>query len=207
MSFDPDVDFSMNTGDDDMSSDGEEDSDEEFASDSDEDSDEEDSEESGDEDDSDDEDEEDSDDEEFKLEIETPSEKFLTAIPELCKKFGSRVSITVIGQDVEEDSEESGYTAEIKCLDEETLNEIKEEQSVKDAVGGTDKEMNESLKYEPNTVGAVIKLLSKSDPRDFLFIRQAPNMNQCMIYDIDRSVIVEGQSTTYLDIVKGNPNE
>lgn len=222
MSFDPDVDFSMNT--DDMTSDGENDSDEEFTPVSDED---EDSEESGDEDDSDDEDEDDSDDEEdededsddedsddedsdkeeFKLEIETPSEKFLAAIPELCKKFGSRVSITVIGQDIEEDSEESGYTAEIKCLDEETLNEIKEEQSVKDAVGGTDKEMNESLKYEPNTVGAVIKLLSKSDPRDFLFIRQAPNMNQCMIYDIDRSVIVEGQSTTYLDIVKGNPNE
>ena len=218
MSFDPDVDFSMNTGDDDISSDSEEDSNEEFASDSDE---EENSDESGDEDDedesgnedsdededSDDEDDSDEDDSEFKLEIETPSEKFLTAIPELCKKFGSRVSITVIGQDVEEDSEENGYTAEIKCLDEETLNEIKEEQSVKDAVGGTDKEMNESLKYEPNTVGAVIKLLSKSDPRDFLFIRQAPNMNQCMIYDIDRSVIVEGQSTTYLDIVKGNPNE
>ena len=219
MSFDPDVDFSMNTGDDDTSSDGEEDSNEEFVPDSeDEDSDEEDSEDEDSEDEEDDEDsdEEDSDDEEneensdkeeFKLEIETPSEKFLTAIPELCKKFGSRVSITVIGQDVEEDSEESGYTAEIKCLDEETLNEIKEEQSVKDAVGGTDKEMNESLKYEPNTVGAVIKLLRKSDPRDFLFIRQAPNMNQCMIYDIDRSVIVEGQSTTYLDIVKGNPNE
>jgi hypothetical protein len=223
MSFDPDVDFSMNTGDDDMSSDGEEDSNEEFVPDSDEededsdeedeDSDEEDEDSDDEDEDSDDEDEdsdeedEDSDDEEFKLEIETPSEKFLTAIPELCKKFGSRVSITVIGQDVEEDSEESGYTAEIKCLDEETLNEIKEEQSVKDAVGGTDKEMNESLKYEPNTVGAVIKLLSKSDPRDFLFIRQAPNMNQCMIYDIDRSVIVEGQSTTYLDIVKGNPNE
>ena len=221
MSFDPDVDFSMNTGDDDTSSDGEEDSDEEFVPDSDEedeDSDDEDSDDEEDEEDSDDEDsddeedeedsdEEDSDKEEFKLEVETPSEKFLTAIPELCKKFGSRVSITVIGQDIEEDSEESGYTAEIKCLDEETLNEIKEEQSVKDAVGGTDKEMNESLKYEPNTVGAVIKLLSKSDPRDFLFIRQAPNMNQCMIYDIDRSVIVEGQSTTYLDIVKGNPNE
>ena len=78
---------------------------------------------------------------------------------------------------------------------------------MKEAVGGMDGELNESLQYEPNTVGAVIKLLSKSDPRDFLFIRLAPNMKQCMIYDIDRKVMAEGQSTTYLEIAIGNPNK
>ena len=144
---------------------------------------------------------------EFKLEITAPSKKLLDAIPDLCKKFGSKVSITVAGLDPEGDSEEGGYVTAIECQDEETLNAVKEEDAVKKAVGGMDGELNESLQYEPNTVGAVIKLLSKSDPRDFLFIRLAPNMKQCMIYDIDRNVMAEGQSTTYLEIAIGNPNK
>ena len=144
---------------------------------------------------------------EFKLEITAPSKKLLDAIPDLCKKFGSKVSITVAGLDPEGDDEEGGYVTAIECQDEETLNAVKEEDAVKEAVGGMDGELNESLQYEPNTVGAVIKLLSKSDPRDFLFIRLAPNMKQCMIYDIDRKVMVKGQSTTYLEIAIGDPNK
>ena len=156
----------------------------------------------------DDDDEEDDDGEsEFKLEITAPSKKLLDAIPDLCKKFGSKVSITVAGLDPEGDDEEGGYVTAIECQDEETLDAVKEEDAVKEAVGGMDGELNESLQYEPNTVGAVIKLLSKSDPRDFLFIRLAPNMKQCMIYDIDRSVMVKGQSTTYLEIAIGDPNK
>lgn len=170
---------------------------------------------SGDEDDSaeedDDDDEDDSaeedEDSEFKLEITAPSKKLLDAIPDLCKKFGSKVSITVTGFDPEGDDEEGGYVTAIECQDEETLNAVKEEDAVKEAIGGMDGELNESLQYEPNTVGAVIKLLSKSDPRDFLFIRLAPNMKQCMIYDIDRKVMVKGQSTTYLEIAIGDPNK
>ena len=168
----------------------------------------------GDEDDSaeeDDDDEDDSaeedEDSEFKLEITAPSKKLLDAIPDLCKKFGSKVSITVTGLDPEGDDEEGGYATAIECQDEETLNAVKEEDAVKEAIGGMDGELNESLQYEPNTVGAVIKLLSKSDPRDFLFIRLAPNMKQCMIYDIDRKVMVKGQSTTYLEIAIGDPNK
>ena len=144
---------------------------------------------------------------EFKLEITAPSKKLLDAIPDLCKKFGSKVSITVAGLDPEGDDEEGGYVTAIECQDEETLNAVKEEDAVKEAIGGMDGELNESLQYEPNTVGAVIKLLSKSDPRDFLFIRLAPNMKQCMIYDIDRKVMVKGQSTTYLEIAIGDPNK
>ena len=144
---------------------------------------------------------------EFKLEITAPSKKLLDSIPDLCKKFGSKVSITVAGLDPEGDDEEGGYVTAIECQDEETLNAVKEEDAVKEAVGGMDGELNESLQYEPNTVGAVVKLLSKSDPRDFLFIRLAPNMKQCMIYDIDRKVMAEGQSTTYLEIATGNPNK
>lgn len=144
---------------------------------------------------------------EFKIEITAPSKKLLDAIPDLCKKFGSKVSVTVAGLDPEGDDEEGGYVTAIECQDEETLNAVKEEDAVKEAVGGMDGELNESLQYEPNTVGAVIKLLSKSDPRDFLFIRLAPNMKQCMIYDIDRKVMAEGQSTTYLEIAIGNPNK
>lgn len=143
---------------------------------------------------------------EFRLEITAPSKKLLDAIPDLCKKFGSKVSVTVAGLDPEGDDEEGGYVTAIECQDEETLNAVKEEDAVKEAVGGMDGELNESLQYEPNTVGAVVKLLGKSDPRDFLFIRLAPNMKQCMIYDIDRKVMAEGQSTTYLEIAIGNPN-
>ena len=154
-----------------------------------------------------DEDEDDDGESEFKLEITAPSKKLLDAIPDLCKKFGSKVSITVAGLDPEGDDEEGGYVTAIECQDEETLNAVKEEDAVKEAVGGMDGELNESLQYEPNTVGAVIKLLSKSDPRDFLFIRLAPNMKQCMIYDIDRKVMVKGQSTTYLEIAIGDPNK
>ena len=157
-----------------------------------------------------DDDEDDEDDEEeseFKIEITAPSKKLLDAIPGLCKKFGSKVSVTVAGLDPEGDDEEGGYVTAIECQDEETLNAVKEEDAVKEAVGGMDGELNESLQYEPNTVGAVVKLLSKSDPRDFLFIRLAPNMKQCMIYDIDRKVMAEGQSTTYLEIATGNPNK
>lgn len=152
-------------------------------------------------------DEDDEEESKFKIEITAPSKKLLDAIPNLCKKFGSKVSITVAGLDPEGDDEEGGYVTAIECQDEETLNAVKEEDAVKEAVGGMDGELNESLQYEPNTVGAVIKLLSKSDPRDFLFIRLAPNMKQCMIYDIDRNVMAEGQSTTYLEIAIGNPNK
>lgn len=144
---------------------------------------------------------------EFRLEITAPSKKLLDAIPDLCKKFGSKVSVTVAGLDPEGDDEEGGYVTAIECQDEETLNAVKEEDAVKEAVGGMDGELNESLQYEPNTVGAVVKLLGKSDPRDFLFIRLAPNMKQCMIYDIDRKVMAEGQSTTYLEIAIGDPNK
>lgn len=144
---------------------------------------------------------------EFRLEITAPSKKLLDSIPDLCKKFGSKVSVTVAGLDPEGDDEEGGYVTAIECQDEETLNAVKEEDAVKEAVGGMDGELNESLQYEPNTVGAVVKLLGKSDPRDFLFIRLAPNMKQCMIYDIDRKVMAEGQSTTYLEIAIGNPNK
>jgi hypothetical protein len=152
-------------------------------------------------------DENDEEESDFRIEITAPSKKLLDAIPDLCKKFGSKVSVTVAGLDPEGDDEEGGYVTAIECQDEETLNAVKEEDAVKEAVGGMDGELNESLQYEPNTVGAVIKLLSKSDPRDFLFIRLAPNMKQCMIYDIDRKVMAEGQSTTYLEIAIGSPNK
>ena len=67
-----------------------------------------------------------------------------------------------------------------------------------------DGELNESLQYEPNTVGAVVKLLSKYDPRDFLFIRLAPNMKQCMIYDMD-SGREGGEDIVYMEIALGKP--
>ena len=204
--FDSNADFDQAIGDE---GDTEDDTDDD-SEDSEDDEDEEDSaeEDTDDEDDEEDSAEEDEDEEsEFKLEITAPSKKLLDAIPDLCKKFGSKVSITVTGLDPEGEDEEGGYVTAIECQDEETLNAVKEEDAVKEAIGGMDGELNESLQYEPNTVGAVIKLLSKSDPRDFLFIRLAPNMKQCMIYDIDRKVMVKGQSTTYLEIAIGDPNK
>ena len=222
--FDPDADFEQamgdeggdandigfdtdgETGDDsfDAESTGSDDDSDDDSADDDEDSgeDEEDSDEGAEE-----EDDSEDDESEFKLEITAPSKKLLDSIPDLCKKFGSKVSVTVAGLDPEGDDEEGGYVTAIECQDEETLNAVKEEDAVKEAVGGMDGELNESLQYEPNTVGAVIKLLSKSDPRDFLFIRLAPNMKQCMIYDIDRKVMTAGQSTTYLEIAIGDPTK
>lgn len=141
---------------------------------------------------------------EFRLEITAPSKKLLAAIPDLCKKFGSKISITVAGLDPADDGEEGGYVTAVECQDEETLNAVKEEDAVKEAVGGMDGELNESLQYEPNTVGAVIKLLSKYDPRDFLFIRLAPNMKQCMIYDMD-SGREGGEDIVYMEIALGKP--
>ena len=202
--FDPDMDFNqaMDTGDSDEGDSDEGDSDEgdsegDATSDTD----------NGDGDDDGDDEVGDEDESAFKLEITAPSKKLLDAIPDLCKKFGSKISVTLAGLDPEGDDEEGSYVTAIECQDEETLNAVKEEDAVKEAVGGMDGELNESLQYEPNTVGAVIKLLSKSDPRDFLFIRLAPNMKQCLIYDIDRKVMAAGQSTTYLEIAIGNPNK
>ena len=162
-----------------------------------------DEEKSDEEDDSDEEDEEsDEEDEEFKLEVESSNKKIIDYIPELCKKFGSKLSITISG--VDSDDDEGRFAATIVCQDEETFNEVQEDETIKAAVNG---ELNESIKYTPNTVGAVVKLLNKSDPNDFLFIRLAPNMKQCMIYDIDRLIKTNGQSITYLEIAIGNPNE
>jgi hypothetical protein len=149
-----------------------------------------------------DEDDEDEDDDKFKLEVESSNKKIVDYIPELCKKFGSKLSITISG--VDSDDDEGRFAATIVCQDEETFNAVKEDETIKAAVSG---ELNESIKYTPNTVGAVVKLLNKSDPNDFLFIRLAPNMKQCMIYDIDRSIAANGQSTTYLEIAIGNPNK
>jgi hypothetical protein len=187
-----------------------EDSDEDDEEDDEEDSDTEDSDEDDEEDsdtedsDEDDDEDDDKDDEEdkFKLEISSSNKKIVDYIPELCKKFGSKLSITISG--IDSDDDEGRFAATIICQDEETFNEVQEDETIKAAVNG---ELNESIKYTPNTVGAVVKLLNKSDPNDFLFIRLAPNMKQCMIYDIDRSIAANGQSTTYLEIAIGNPNK
>ena len=211
---------------------------------------------------------------EFKLEITDPDENILGAIPELCKKFGSKISVIVTGTDPEGDGEEGGYAVNIECQDEDTLNSVKDEDAVKKAIGSEDSdsdedsdddsddedsdedsgsdeedsdddsdedsdddsdedsendsdeedseddsdedsdedddsdgEINESTKYEPNSVGAVMKLLSRSNPHDRLFIRLAPNMKQCMIYDIDRNVRLNERNTTYMEIVIGNPDK
>jgi hypothetical protein len=204
---------STDLGDDGFEGSDEDDSDNEEAeedddSEDDEDDSEDDEDESEDDEDDEDESEDDDTDEksEFKLEITTPSKKFIEAIPELCKKFGSKISISVTGVDSDEEDGENKYTATIECDDDETYAEVENDEIVKAAVDGTDEDLNESLRYEPNTVGAVIKLLSKSDPHDFLFIRLAPNMKQCMIYDIDRKIAVDGQSTTYMEIAIGSPN-
>lgn len=196
---------------------------------------------------------------ELKLEIQDPSEDFLAAVPGLCKKFGSKVSITLVGLDPEGDDEEGKCVAAIECQDEDTFGEVKETPEVKAAAGddsdedfgdddddgeeggdgdedgdeggdddsedsedsedsdgnGDDEddsddkgeELTESLQYEPNTVGAVIKILQRSDPRDYLFVRLAPDMQQCMIYDIHRKLMVDKQSTTYMEIALGAPEK
>lgn len=57
-------------------------------------------------------------------------------------------------------------------------------------------------KYEPNTVGAVIKLLMESNPNDKLMIRLSPGHQECFIWDISRTVRMS-DGVTYMDIVKG----
>lgn len=58
-------------------------------------------------------------------------------------------------------------------------------------------------KYEPNTVGAVIELLKKSDPNGKLLIRLLPNKNECILVDVSRTITSNGEITMF-DIAKGS---
>lgn len=61
-----------------------------------------------------------------------------------------------------------------------------------------------SGKYEPNTVGAVIELLKKSDPNDILFIRDAKDKSSKIITDIERKITMKA-GVTYMEIAPGDP--
>lgn len=61
-----------------------------------------------------------------------------------------------------------------------------------------------SGKYEPNTVGAVIELLKKSDPNDILFIRDAKDKSSKIITDIERKITMKN-GVTYMEIAPGDP--
>lgn len=61
--------------------------------------------------------------------------------------------------------------------------------------------------FQPNTVGAVIELLKKSDLNDKICIRLDPeNENaECMLIGISRSINLNG-GVTFIDIGKGSPD-
>ena len=61
-----------------------------------------------------------------------------------------------------------------------------------------------SGKYEPNTVGAVIELLKKSDPNDILYIRDTVDKSSKIITDIERKITMKN-GITYMEIAPGDP--
>lgn len=66
-----------------------------------------------------------------------------------------------------------------------------------------DEQVNEDQKYAPNTVGAVIEILKRSDPNGRLLIRLLPNKSECMLVDVSRTVTDNGEITMF-DIAKGS---
>lgn len=69
-----------------------------------------------------------------------------------------------------------------------------------------DEQVNEAQKYAPNTVGAVIELLKKSDPNGRLLIRLLPNNSECMLVDVSRTITDNGEITMF-DVAKGSPED
>ena len=94
------------------------------------------------------------------------------------------------------------------------LNESKEQTEVDEAAMspaeffGEEETIEETTpgsgKYEPNTVGAVIELLKKSDPNDILFIRDAKDKSSKIITDIERKITMKN-GITYMEIAPGDP--
>lgn len=101
--------------------------------------------------------------------------------------------------DEEGDSEEEGDDEKSDDEDDGSEEEKKED-------GGSEEEdVDESKKYKPNTVGAVIQLLEKFDPKSKLMIRMNPGKYVCMPIDVSGKVVMKGHGRTYLDIAKGQP--
>lgn len=63
-----------------------------------------------------------------------------------------------------------------------------------------------SAKYAPNTVGAVIELLKKSDPNDELLIVDAVGKRQYFMTDISRT-LRSSKNTTTIEIAAGRVND
>lgn len=59
-----------------------------------------------------------------------------------------------------------------------------------------DEQVNEAA-YEPNTVGAVINILKRSDPNGKLMIRLLPDKKECILADISRTIINNGEITMF----------
>lgn len=70
--------------------------------------------------------------------------------------------------------------------------------------GEIDESMPGSTEYAPNTVGAVMELLRKSDPHDVLMIQLVPGSQPCFITDISRKLTMRG-NYTFMEIAKGDP--
>lgn len=117
------------------------------------------------------------------------------------------------GSENSENSEGSEDSEEKKDeeKDEKKVEKKVEKKAEKKAEGkpkkGKDKdEISESAgKYKPNTVGAVIQLLEKFDPKSRLMIRMNPGKYVCMPIDVSARLRLDGRNCTYMDIAKGKP--
>lgn len=76
----------------------------------------------------------------------------------------------------------------------ESCNEVdaSEEKSVEE----NDEQVNEAA-YEPNTVGAVINILKRSDPNGKLMIRLLPDKKECILADISKTFTDNGEITMF----------
>lgn len=103
-------------------------------------------------------------------------------------------------EDTPDDVEEPAETAE------EPAEDVKEPEISEAEFFGYKNEVSEaapgSARYEPNTVGAVMELLKKSDPNDRLFIKLTPGSIELIPIDIYRSIRMNG-GITYMEVAKG----
>lgn len=102
------------------------------------------------------------------------------------------------GGDEGSDDEDSDEDSDDGDSDDGDSDDFEVNETIQDAI------LNRRKRYRPNTVGAVIELLKKSDPEDKLMIRLSPGKEECMIWDVSRKILMNG-GVTYMEIAKGSP--
>lgn len=108
--------------------------------------------------------------------------------------------LTINGHSTLDDSEKPVEEASMTA--EEFYGEVEEKPAEETKIEET--APGDKGKYEPNTVGAVMELLKRSDPNDILFIHEAQDKSARIIVDISRKITMDS-GITYMEVAPGDP--